>query len=474
MKLRIVSFGIEAKNERITNLDSLQDPRSISDYDAIVFDSLRVGGLIRGLFGAAQVSETDARIAALERKTTEVAELIGRKGGVAVCLMRGDDPVTITVQRRPTPFYRSWSSYFLLERLRLSNSRPLPTAAIAPGQGVTMTLLPSAPAAGGKYFRLLGNNLRFHAHFVNPIELPARPIAENSIGNVVAAQFPVAGGWVLFLPIGEGVPAEQLGAVFVEVIAMLLKGEPDIEQPSWADAISVPGGHRDDPEISQFRAQIRDLKERLRTLEERKSERLGHRRLLFGTGKAVLEPAVRSAFRLFGFEVGEPETYTGEWDVDLRDPDGETAIGEVEGSESAVSIVKFRQLLNYVVDETLEGRHHKGILIGNGFRNEEPSQRGVQFTEKVLEASKIHSVCLIPATELFKAVVAILEAPNPTVLRKALRSSIFSTSGLWEYTQLSTGSGVGLPSSEVVAQSTQADPPDDGQQSPPSAIKNVT
>lgn len=34
----------------------------------------------------------------------------------------------------------------------------------------------------------------------------------------------------------------------------------------------------------------------------------------------MLEPVVRSAFKLFDFTVPEPDEYAGEWDVQLHEP----------------------------------------------------------------------------------------------------------------------------------------------------------
>jgi len=54
----------------------------------------------------------------------------------------------------------------------------------------------------------------------------------------------------------------------------------------------------------------------------------------------------------------------------------------MEGSIGQINVGKYRQLLDYIEDEAAEsGITVKGILVGNGFRLEPPSNRGDQFTE---------------------------------------------------------------------------------------------
>lgn len=179
-----------------------------------------------------------------------------------------------------------------------------------------------------------------------------------------------------------------------------------------------------------------------------KCETTGHARLLFGYGKGILEPQVRAAFRMLGFEVREPEEYTGEWDLDLTDPDtGASAIGEVEGSEGFVDVDKSRQLLDYIAAGTTDGRDHKGILIGNGFRLTPPDapERQQQFSDHARLAATRFQFCLLPTTELFKAVCAVLESPQDGNLKATIRQSILGTVGPWSFVREPAPQGESAP-----------------------------
>ena len=131
----------------------------------------------------------------------------------------------------------------------------------------------------------------------------------------------------------------------------------------------------------------------------------------------------------------EPEEYTQPWDAFLTEPGGVTAICEIEGSESAIAVRKYRQLLDYINDEVEGGKKHKGILAGNGFRLVPPEfeERKNQFTDQVLRGAETNKFCLLPTSELFKAVCAILEAKDSEELKGQIRDSILSTVGPWRF-----------------------------------------
>ena len=74
---------------------------------------------------------------------------------------------------------------------------------------------------------------------------------------------------------------------------------------------------------------------------------------------------------------------------------------------------KYRGLLNQVQDELeRSGQLSKGIVIGNGFRVELPSNRGNQFTESCRRGTQSQGFALTSADELFDAVHAILSDPS--------------------------------------------------------------
>ncbi len=235
-------------------------------------------------------------------------------------------------------------------------------------------------------------------------------------------------GRVCLLPPANNVPADRIGAALVKIITTHFRKTSQVDAPTWAGDILVPGANVHDAEIATLRKHSEEIEQQISSLDEDRKRLLGHVQLLFAYGKGVLEPAVRSALRLMGFAVCEPEEYAGEWDVELMEQQsGKTALGEVEGSEGVIDVDKYRQLLDYIEAESQEGRDHKGILIGNGYRLLPPDapERQHQFSDHARRGAIRNQFCLLPTTELFKAVCAVLESPQDEVLKSSIRESRF-------------------------------------------------
>jgi len=102
---------------------------------------------------------------------------------------------------------------------------------------------------------------------------------------------------------------------------------------------------------------------------------------------------------------------------------------EVTGSDSSVDITKFRQLLNYLLDETKEsGFEKKAVLIANHFSHLPVEKRGAPFTEKAVSGSKLHSICLMPTVELFKLICNLRLGK---ITKKDAQKRILSTIGVF-------------------------------------------
>src|SRR5690348_2379625 len=416
LKLSIFNFGISASHDLITNV-GLNDSPSISDFDAFVFDagSVRQGALTHE---------------SLPRKQNEIHDLLLRKGGIVICLLRQAQPLGLG----PSP-----DSYSILDTAANTITTRVRNT-LRFGEGLQMKTVPDAKGASAEYLRILQKNLRWVAYLnADPASFAdagGAVLSVNSVGQAVAVEFTVGPGRICFVPIPSGALGERVGSALVRVIEAHYGGPAKISAPEWVVSISVPGAAARDPEIAQLKERKEQIALDIERLEKGREELLNYRVLLYGYGKSVLEPAVRSAFRLVGFEVPEPEKYCGEWDAELLDPKSKaTAICEVEGSEGPVDVDKYRQLLDYTQAEALEGRDHKGILVGNGYPLSplDAAQRQNQFSEHSLRGAKKNSFCLLPTTELFKAVCAVLEAPNDTDLKTAIRDSIISIVGPWTF-----------------------------------------
>ena len=86
-------------------------------------------------------------------------------------------------------------------------------------------------------------------------------------------------------------------------------------------------------------------------------------------------------------------------------------------------------------DRILEGRVHKGVLIGNGFRLKplDSPERQNQFSTHALNGASANGYCLVPTAELFNAVCSVLENPEDEGLKIEIRNSLLATVGIWTF-----------------------------------------
>lgn len=409
MKPRILCFGVNASHELISPLGRLADVISISDFDAFVYAPLQ-------LFVAGTNSGD------IQRRIQEVVDLITKKGGILVSIL--------------TP--ETASDPFLTGLLGAAGTTIRNT--VYPGAGSRMKVMRPAKGVSGAYFQILNPVLHFTAHLnLSEEQITASGgtlFAVNSVGHPIAVEFSVGEGRVCLLPPANNVPTDRIGAALVKIITTHFRKTLQVDAPVWAGDILVPGANVHDAEIAVLRKHAEEIEQQISSLDEDRRKLLEHVQLLFGYGKGVLEPAVRTALRLMGFAVREPEEYEGEWDVELTEQhSGKTALGEVEGSEGVIDVDKYRQLLDYIEAESQEGRDHKGILIGNGYRVLPPDapERQNQFSDHARRGAVRNQFCLLPTTELFKAVCAVLESPQDEVLKSSIRESLFSTTGAWSF-----------------------------------------
>ncbi len=399
---------------------SLDDPLSISDFDAFVFDPSFLSNRLA--------------MSNYARRQNEVSDLVIKKGGVIICLLRQPTAIGYADSRG-----RGADTFGILDQAA-PNVLAFIRDVVRPGRGSHVEVLRNAMGGSSAYYRILDGVLRFAAYLdtegPNLEAIDGTIFAQDSVSHPVGVEFNIGSGRICFVPVPEGVTGERVGSALVRIIEAHFGGPHEIETPAWATEIGVPGAGLNDSIILDLRGRRDQIDSEIGQLEDKRAQILNYRALLYGTGKSILEPVVRSAFRLFGFEVPEPEEYTGEWDVELRVPRSPfTAIGEVEGSDGVIDVDKYRQLLDYIQTEALEGHDHKGILIGNGFRLAAPdaTERQNQFSMHALRGAMKNAYCLLPTTELFKAVCAILENPQDEGLKIEICDSILSTIGVWAF-----------------------------------------
>ncbi|MHC4278189.1 MAG: hypothetical protein ACYSTI_12850 [Planctomycetota bacterium] len=445
MKLRVLSIDRNLDHDAITNANFFNAP-AFSDFDAVIINPTNIqarllerpastdnsGNLIT--YTHRDGGNGHRLLGFMVRRLSETYSLLSKTKGVVLATAC---PVEVTLQL--------WDSFQKTGQITHYDWLPcMRTGTVSKIVGSAIELFPRT----GTIVQNLSRNHPLVQYFTafqdemfyscvisltgqNPIP---EIIATDKVGKPICVDFHIEGGRVVFLPSLDARDKKKEGGILVNVIRQLLGRAIHEEGPEWISEYQVYG-------LGAFKGKIEELDTRVRGLEKEKSEleakEMGLRdfqNLLYGQGKYVLEPAVREAFRVLGFDVPNPEDYEEPHDLRLASSEG-TAIGEVEGVDTGpVDVVKYRQLLDYVDEElTKSGIEYKGILLGNGYRLTNPKDRPDQFTESARRGCVGRGFCMIATTDLFQAVNAVLKNPNDESLKERIRRDILGSVGDWKF-----------------------------------------
>jgi hypothetical protein len=202
--------------------------------------------------------------------------------------------------------------------------------------------------------------------------------------------------------------------------------------PEWVATTVVPG-------LPPIEDAIADLDKRLAGLQQERqcrvtelAERTSYRKLLYEKGKSQLEPIVLRALGDLDFGTSPGEIIAGTiHEIDGRTTKGSSSgIVEVKGSKNQIAQSEFSPFVTKILaDAEVNKKYSKGILVGNGLCETEPSERlgDSVFSPHVLDGAKRNSVALINAVELYWLCCAMLR--GDLVDKNAIREAILAGNG---------------------------------------------
>jgi len=445
MKLRVLSVGCYLAHDDIAN-HNFKDAPAFFDFDVVVIDPECVSELWAGQTERQKgydVIPWDSRTGG--GTSTEASMLIRRgemsrflsSGRLLVCILRGPDFVYVRQYYDDTPDPKEeqrWLDRYSWLPLRTTGGL---ASCLQGGVGTTIKLI-DASSIFSPYFKAFAEQLYFECYLERKDMIERAPgvehfheIALTHGGTPAAFSFDCIGGHVVFLPPAKTQDRKKLAGVLLQCVLASLDTIEESSPPPWVSdyKASLPNLSQLEEQVQELNAQLEAVtEERERTLQQ-KMERGKYLKLLYEKGKFQLEPVVRDAFSLFEFEVSQPAE--GEFDALLNAPEG-SAIVEVEGKDDErIKIDKYRQLLNYVVDDAGEtGTPKKGILVGNAFRFKDPKERKEWFTQSVIDAATGSHYCLLTTEVLFDLVCQVLDNPADE-LKQEIRKRIIATDGLF-------------------------------------------
>jgi hypothetical protein len=315
MKLKISAFDGNADHRLIVNTP-LSDVTSLVESDAILIDPDNMALELRSI-PTGHGAKIQAFVEGMTRKQSEIRAFLERKRGVVICYLRQSSTIWVPNSGQ------TYNNYSLLQGVRMQNGDALHNPIISrirAGVGEQYQPVGNDPAATG-FFRILRGKVKIEAYFdVPPEENAGEVLAINPVRYPVALSVNTYDkGRVYFLPVPSDAEPSRIGAAVVELVRTYYGGALETIEPEWAASVVVPGSNQWDSEIESIQSKILECEKRLEELEHKRTHLLSFKRLLFGTGTEVLEPAVREALRLFDFQVLGPEDYEEEWDARIED-----------------------------------------------------------------------------------------------------------------------------------------------------------
>lgn len=230
---------------------------------------------------------------------------------------------------------------------------------------------------------------------IDELRVEYKTVGLNEAKKPIAIEFHLGKGVIIFQPCSNHPNA---GDILLNSATKFFRKAEEAPPPIWIKGITVPNETNDLAQLVKLRDDISKLQSTFDGLEGKLRKESRIKKLLYEKDTA-LEEIVKESFEELGFACRK------KGDKDWMISSEMEGMLEVTGSEGSIDITKFRQLLNYLLDETKEtGVEKKAILVANHFSDLPIEKRGAPFTEKAIEGSKLHSICLLPTSELFKLI----------------------------------------------------------------------
>jgi hypothetical protein len=373
----------------------LEATRALYDFDGVVVDMNRV------LNRHNLVPPTSF----IEQKRFEAEHLLA-KGGIIVCLLQ---PL---VAIKFMELYADSYGWIPVNRFG---------SVVTSNEGMRITKVAQSPF--DDYLDVKGTIWRA---FLNKSALIAyETLANNDAGFAVAARLRSSKGRIYFLPFNLN--KEEALPILLRCLERAWKSEVERPQPEWLKTVAVPNEVEITKQIVEVGVKIRELADTGEKLSLLLAKKLELKKLLYEQGPS-LEEAVKVAFEELGFSLQKE----GDKDLVFRSP-AERVIFEVTGSDGTIGLGKLRQLFDFISKEKQPGTAVKGILVGNQEVDVSPAKRGVAFTQHVIDRANEMGVCLLPTTELFRALVLFRQKKLEPV---RFWISLTKTTGIFELKQV--------------------------------------
>jgi hypothetical protein len=154
------------------------------------------------------------------------------------------------------------------------------------------------------------------------------------------------------------------------------------------------------------------------------------KKVLYSQGKE-LSSSIYLILKEMGF-VADLKEDEGRQDIEIK-LNSFFAIVEAKGLKGYANNSDLRQLLDYYVTTSETYPEVKGIFIVNHFREKEPSERGMPYSQGAVTLAEHNDFCLLTTVDLFKMYDLLL---NSKITIKQIIDLFQTTKGLFDIEKL--------------------------------------
>jgi hypothetical protein len=188
--------------------------------------------------------------------------------------------------------------------------------------------------------------------------------------------------------------------------------------------MALPGLEQIEAELEEAEVAAGQAAARVAAVRERHDELARHRRLLWEDGQPFAQ-AVTEALRMAGFTVASEPL-----EPLVVESEGVPAFVELESDRGRVVEWPYVRLQRRLEEHLLkQGSALKGIVVANGYREQDPDQRAEELSEPLRIACENYRYALVTARTLFEVVKRVLGGASEATLL-GLRRRLMSGNGL--------------------------------------------
>lgn len=415
--LRVLSINFPFRTQAVVNETALSTARALFDADVVVIRPEQLPVKAEGDWGLFEKLRTT-----FAKKRAELIRLLDG-GGVLVVIL----DVVREIEYNTGRYSYGGGNVYNLSNYDFLDDRLFE----AIGNGTGESLDANDPAE--PFIRVLR---RSKVHWTAYLQKrPAHPLGairtfawSEGKACMIGAAVEISAGHIIFLPNLKELDETE----FFEACREYRFGREGSPPPQWLSKVYLPGEASLDEKIAKAQDEVEIAEKSLQTALADRSILCAFKKLTYEKGKTHLEPIVRKVLDVLGFGTTPSEIIPGtNIEIDGRTTIGSTmGIVEIKGSRKQIALDDFSPLLNKLLaDLQNSSKASKGILVGNGLCEDEPSSRLGEsiFSAHVLDAARRSSVVLLNSVELYWLVTGVLSGEIKDI--GSIRESILATNG---------------------------------------------